>query len=65
MTVKPEVRLRPCPFCGHKVDEEIVFGGIFMYKCRNENCGAIISFNNALTKKFPHLSTMKWNERKE
>lgn len=65
MVAKPEARLRPCPFCGYKVDEEIFLGEVFTYKCRNKDCGAIISFKNDIIKKFPHLATMQWNERKE
>lgn len=40
-----EIKLKPCPFCGHKVEEtKSSFGGATFFICTYESCGAHITF---------------------
>lgn len=39
--------LKPCPFCGGKVELMNLFTPIKMFYCTNYGkCGAVVSFNN-------------------
>ena len=41
--------IRPCPFCGGKVELINLFTPMRMFYCTNyKECGAVISFNNEI-----------------
>lgn len=40
-----EIKLKTCPFCGHKVDERMDFRGITFFICTYGRCGACVSFH--------------------
>lgn len=39
-----EIKLKPCPFCGGKVNQVKGIGGIIFFECTRRSCGAMISF---------------------
>lgn len=56
--MKNNQKLKPCPFCGGKVQDRVGYQGITFIKC--SNCGAIVSFegNEAYQQ-----ATEAWNRR--
>lgn len=38
--------MKPCPFCGSKVKLTRYVSPVKMFYCTNEDCEAIVSFNN-------------------
>lgn len=57
-------KLKPCPFCGGKVQECIGATGLLYFCCTNYNsCGAIMSFDQAVANKFPERARMMYNRR--
>lgn len=53
-------KLKPCPFCGGKVNTTINFGLLF-FKCKR--CGAVISFDNKECNQKPIKSCEYFNTR--
>lgn len=62
----PELRIKPCPFCGSKVtvdninpkeaDEEM-----YMFECTNDNCAAATCFGDYSTDRATAIKN--WNKR--
>lgn len=55
---------KPCPFCGSKridITNRMTESPFLFFKCRN--CGAVVSFDNELTKHSPRLAVANWNKR--
>lgn len=53
-----------CLFCGGKVMESIGTRGVLFFCCTNYNsCGAIISFDQEITNKFPARAREYFNRR--
>lgn len=52
--------LPPCPFCGGPVKETLGHlrfnPPILYYECKNRACGAIMSFNNSVTRESPEAA---------
>lgn len=44
-------KLKPCPFCGGKMERKIGYKRIYFFSCKS--CGAIISFDNDLCNSDP------------
>jgi len=56
--------LKRCPFCGGKVAEAEGIGGLLFFSCMNfKDCGAIISFDQALANKHPDIARKMFNRR--
>jgi len=57
--------LKPCPFCGGKVEYMTIFSGMKMFYCKNYNtCGAVVSFDNpACNMGGDKEKTDAWNRR--
>lgn len=54
-------QLKPCPFCGSKVNSYKGFGGLVFIKC--SVCGSITSFDNDWCKAKPYKAIKLWNRR--
>ena len=54
--------LKPCPFCGADVIEEIVWG-LRMFRC--PECGALVSFDTPYYNSNPEKTFEAWNRRIE
>lgn len=54
-----------CPFCGSKVKiTRGVFNAPFLFfKCVNEECGAVISFDNEKANLLPEMAMRNFNRR--
>ena len=58
--------LKPCPFCGGKVELMNLFTPIPMFYCMNtQTCGAVVSFDNPQCNhdKWNKFKVMAWNRR--
>lgn len=58
--------LKPCPFCGGKVEFMNLFSPIPMFYCLNyTECGAVVSFDNDVcNREAGHRHKIKkWNRR--
>ena len=53
--------LKPCPFCGGKVNRMIGFRGLNFFRCRK--CGAVISFDNDYYNTHKSEAIAAWNHR--
>ena len=57
-------KLLPCPFCGHKVHQVIGVYGLRFFKCRNPECGAVMSFDNDYHNNNPEETIEIYNRRR-
>ena len=57
--------LKPCPFCGSKiaVTRGLLNAPFYFFKCRNEKCGATVSFDNMTANLDPPKAVGNWNRR--
>lgn len=56
--------LKPCPFCGGRVELMNLMTPIKMFYCLNyQTCGAIVSFDNPLANRFDKAKVEAWNRR--
>ena len=59
--MKHKSRLKPCPFCGHEIQEIIGLLDLRSFRCRK--CGACVSFDNDYLNKNPGNTYKYWNRR--
>ena len=66
--------LKPCPFCGEKLSaraklisysQEFTGSPFLFFKCRNLDCGAVVSFDNEQCNRLPETAIRYWNRRAE
>lgn len=59
--------LLPCPFCGGRVKAThgLLQLPIMLFKCRNPECGAIVSFRNDEADTIPSTAVKYWERRAE
>lgn len=59
--------IKRCPFCGSEVQVSngILRLPILMFKCTNEKCGAVVSFDNETANKDCIKALDFWNARAE
>lgn len=60
------VEVRECPFCGAKVNVShgaLHIAPFYFFKCKNKNCGAVVSFDNYEANMQPEKAVKYWNER--
>ncbi len=59
-------KLKPCPFCGGKsisCTHGITNKPFLFLKCKNKDCGAVVSFDNDVCNSFPAKARDWWNRR--
>lgn len=60
------VEVRDCPFCGAKVNVShgaLHIAPFYFFKCKNKNCGAVVSFDNLAANIDPKKAMENWNRR--
>ena len=45
--MKARVNIKGCPFCGNEITAFKGVGNVTVFKCLNDNCGAVVSFNGS------------------
>jgi len=66
MKTMPELKIKPCPFCGSKVTVENINSKdadeeMYMFECTNANCAAATCFGDYSTNRVTAIKV--WNKR--
>ena len=58
-------KLKPCPFCGGtvKITQGLTGAPFLFFKCKNKDCGALISFDNDVANATPILAIENYRKR--
>ena len=65
--MKAKPKLKACPFCSSKVEVTRGLTGapFLFFKCKNLDCGAVISFDNASANLKPISAIDNYNRRSD
>ena len=60
-----EALIKTCPFCGANVavTRGLTNAPFYFFKCRNQMCGATVSFDNMKANLDPPKAVGNWNRR--